>query len=276
MSTHLDPRQRAIADEAIIRNLAAQALAIWPQEELFVEHYKLPAGAKILDVGCGTGEVPVRMVDKFPDATVLGVDPYPSHVEFARRRHGAHSERLRFEQADPHQLAFPDDSFDLVVCRHLLQAVPYPERVLDELVRVAKPGARLHLLCEDYGMFHFAPTTLDTDVFWREVTSVFGPATNTDLRIGRRVYHLLAVRGIQQLSVEYVHVDTLRVNRDVCVQIVEAWRDGYSITLAERSRLNLDEVRAYFDDMIACIRNPRGYAVWQIPIATGIKAKTGR
>ena len=41
-----------------------------------------------------------------------------------------------------------------------------------------------------------------------------------------------------------MHVDTLRVNRDVCVQIVEAWRDGYSETLAQRSRLNREEVLA--------------------------------
>jgi len=268
--------QHPVADEAIVRNLAAQALAIWSQEELLVERYKLPIGAQVLDVGCGTGEVPVRLADKFPSATVLGVDPYASHVEFARRRHAHLGERLRFEQVDPYQLPYPDASYDLVVCRHLLQAMPYPERILDELGRVTKPGGRIHLLTEDYGMFHFAPTTLDIDVFWREVTSVFGPATNTDLRIGRRAYTLLADRGFQQISVEYVHVDTLRVNRDVCVQIVEAWRDGYSITLAERSRLNLDEVRAYFDDMIACIRNPRGYAVWQIPIATGLKPNTAR
>lgn len=265
------PNSADLADEAIIRNLAAQALAIWPQEELLVERYKVPEQAQILDVGCGTGEIPVRLVDKYPDARVLGVDPYASHVEFAKRRHGAHSDRLRFEQADPYQLGFETNTYDLVVCRHLLQAVPYPERILDELVRVTKPGGRLHLLCEDYGMIHFAPTALDTDKFWREVTGVFGPATNTDLRIGRRAYSLLAERGLQQLSVEYVHVDTLRVNRDVCVQIVEAWREGYAITIAERSRLTLDEVRAYFDDMIKCIRNPRGYAVWQIPIATGIK-----
>ena len=273
MTTQLDADQQALADEAIIRNLAAQALAIWPQEELLVERYKLPIAAQILDVGCGTGEAPVRLVDKFPDATVIGVDAYPSRVEFAQRRHGSHSARLSFQHADPYQLPFADGAYDLVVCRHLLQAMPFPERILDELVRVTKPGGRLHLLCEDYGMFHFAPTTLDTDVFWREVTSVFGPATNTDLRIGRRAYSLLAERGIQQISVEYVHVDTLRVNRDVCVQIVEAWRDGYSETLAQRSRLNREEVLAYFDDMIGCIRNPRGYAVWQIPIATGIKPK---
>lgn len=266
-------QQLALADEAIIRNLAAQALAIWPQEELLFEHYKLPEQARILDVGCGTGEIPVRLCDRYPDASVLGVDGYASHVEFANRRHGSHSDRLKFQQADPYQLAFGDGEFDLVVCRHLLQAVPYPERILDELVRVAKPGGRIHLLMEDYGMFHFAPTTLDTDVFWREVTGVFGPATNTDLRIGRRAYSLLAERGLQQISIEYVHVDTLKVNRDVCVQIVEAWREGYAVTLAERSRLTLDEVRAYFDDMIKCIRNPRGYAVWQIPIATGLKPR---
>lgn len=265
---------RPVADEAKVRNLAAQALAIWPQEDLLIEDYKLGAAIEVLDVGCGTGEISFRLADKFPEANILGLDPYPSHIELARLRSGPYGERVRFEQADVFALAVPDRSMDLTVCRHLLQAVPYPERVLDELLRVTKPGGRVHVLAEDYGMFHFHPTTLDTDAFWRELVSVFGPATGTDLRIGRRTYTLLRERGVQDVRVDYVSLDPVRVSRDVCAQIIEAWRDGYAETLAERSRFSVAEVRAYFDDMIACIRHPRGYGVWQVPIITGVLPKS--
>jgi SAM-dependent methyltransferase len=264
------PAARPMADEAKVRNLAAQALAIWPQEELLLEQYELPDGISILDVGCGTGEIPFRLADRFPAATILGVDPYPSHVELARLRNAQYGERVSFEQADVYALPVADRSQDLTVCRHLLQAVPFPERVLDELVRVTKPGGRLHVLAEDYGMFHFHPTTLDIDVFWRELVSVFGPATGTELRIGRRAYTMLRERDVQDVRLDYVSVDPVRVSRDVCAQIIEAWRDGYAETLAERSRFSVAEVRAFFDDMIACIRHPRGYGVWQVPIVTGV------
>ena len=76
------------------------------------EHGRDAAAAQILDVGCGTGEAPVRLVDKFPDATVIGVDAYPSRVEFAQRRHGGHSNRLAFQHADPYQLPFADGGYD--------------------------------------------------------------------------------------------------------------------------------------------------------------------
>jgi SAM-dependent methyltransferase len=268
------PLPHAVADEAKVRNLAAQALAIWPQEELLIEEYKLPDGLRILDVGCGTGEIPFRLADKFPGATILGVDPYPSHIELARLRNAQYGERVRFEQCDPFALPVADREFDFTVCRHLLQAVPYPERVVDELIRATKPGGRLHVLAEDYGMFHFHPTQLDTDVLWRELVSVFGPATHTDLRIGRRAYTLLRERGVQDVRVDYVQVDPVRVSRDVCAQIIEAWRDNYAETITERSRFTLAEVRAFFDDMIGCIRHPRGYGVWQVPIVTGTVSKS--
>ena len=59
-----------------------------------------------------------------------------------------------------------DDSFDLVVNRHMLQSIPRAEDVIRELCRVAKPGGRIHLLAEDYAMIHFHPVDGDSDRFW--------------------------------------------------------------------------------------------------------------
>ena len=65
--------------------------------------------------------------------------------------------------------------------------------------------------------------------------------------------------------------DTLRVPRDVMATIFESWRDGYASTVAELAGMKPGDARAGFDDIASCIRDPDGYAVWQVPIVTGLK-----
>src|SRR5688500_12170804 len=139
---NLNPQGEQMADESMIRTLAAQIEAIWPQEKKLIDFYRLPRGARVLDVGAGTGEFSARIADAYPDAQVTGVELLPASVEHARRKFAALAPRVRFETGDAFHLAQPDDTYDLVANRHMVQAVPHVERVLAELVRVTKPGGR--------------------------------------------------------------------------------------------------------------------------------------
>lgn len=271
MSDDRNPQARQMADESMVRNLAAQAEAIWPQERQYFEGYALPDGARILDLGCGTGEISARLAAQFPGASVLGVDVLEVHIEYATARYAELAPRLAFRTGDGFALDLPDASFDLVVCRHMLQSVPEPERIVAELQRVLKPGGRLHLLAEDYSMMHFHPVHHDTDAFFQQGIVVFGEKTGVDLRSGRKMYTVARELGFSGVTVRYVVVDTVRVDRDLFAQIWEAWRDGYAEVIAEHSGLAPDLVLDIWNDMIACIRNPDGYGVWLIPIITGVK-----
>jgi hypothetical protein len=66
----LNPQAREMADESMVRTLAAQAEAIWPQEKPLFERYRLPADASVMDAGCGTGEITDRLAQTFPHARV--------------------------------------------------------------------------------------------------------------------------------------------------------------------------------------------------------------
>lgn len=267
MTREHNPQYDQMAHESMVRNLAAQANAIWPQEAPILERLVLPAGARIVDVGCGTGEADWRMADAWPDARIVGVDLIESHLEIARRRCAAYGERVRFEVANAFALPFETGTFDLAVCRHVLQAVPAPERVIAELMRVTRPGGRLHLVAEDYGMIFMHPTRLGAERFWDEVPAAFGPALGTDLFVGRHIYTLLHQAGARDISIDYVLVDTQRVPRETFAGIFEAWRDGYAAGIAEHTSFSLARVIEHFDDMIECIRNPAGHAVWFLPVA---------
>jgi len=259
-----------MADESMIRTLAAQIEAIWPQEKFLLDQYHLPRDARVLDVGAGTGEFTARVAAHLPESQVLGIELLAQSVEHARARHAALAPRLRFETGDAFHLSQADNSFDLVANRHMVQSVPHVDRILAEMVRVAKPGGRVHVLAEDYSMLHMMSGPLDPDVFWRKGPVEFSQRTGTDSRIGRRTWTLMRAAGLRDVRVDYIVVDTLRVSRRVFADIITAWRDGYAQALAAPD-FPVTLVRQHFDEIIESILNPDHYAVWQVPIVSGVK-----
>jgi SAM-dependent methyltransferase len=272
--TNLNPQGEQMADESMVRTLAAQIEAIWPQEKSLLNFYRLPRNARVLDVGAGTGEFSARVAEHLPEAQVLGIELLPTSVEIARQKHAALAPRLRFEEGDAFHLAQPDDSFDLVANRHMIQSVPHVDRILAELVRVTRPGGHVHVLAEDYSMLHMMSGPLDPDVFWRKGPVEFAERTGTDARIGRRTWSLMRAAGLKDVRVDYVVVDTLRVPRRVFADIITAWRDGYVDALSTAA-FPPALVREHFDQIIASILNPEHYAVWHLPIVSGVKFSKG-
>jgi len=266
--TDLNPQAKQMADESMVRNLAAQARAIWPQEAPLIRRYALPAEPRILDAGCGTGEGASRLAELFPQARVLGVDIIDEHLELARSRYASLASRLIFDHQSVYALAAADLSYDLTVCRHVIHSIPYPDRVVAELVRVTRSGGYLHIIAEDYGMLHFQRGALDPRDFWHLAPASFGAATGTDLFIGRNIFGILAAMKLEQIRVDYVVVDTLRVLRETFAAILEAWRDGYVEPIGELTPITRESALAYFDQMIASVRDPYQYAVWMVPVAS--------
>jgi ubiquinone/menaquinone biosynthesis C-methylase UbiE len=270
MNDDLNPQARQMADESMVRTLAAQAEAVWPQELPLLRRYALPAAPEILDAGCGTGEASRRLAEAFDGARVLGIDILDDHLDRARARARHLGERVRFETRSVFDLGLPDQSFDLTVCRHVLHSIPHTDRAVAELVRVTRPGGTVHLVAEDYGMIHFPKREKDPSAMWSEVPRRFGAATGTDLFFGRNAPALLGRIGLERVTVDYIVVDTLRVPREVFARIWAAWRDGYVEMVAEHLGASVAEAAAHFDDQIATIRDPASYAAWLVPVVAGI------
>ena len=104
------------------------------------------AGNKILDVGCGTGVINKELEGK--GLQQYGLDINLHHLRLATH----HSANTHYLQGDANQLPYADDSFNLVFCHFLLMWVKNPGNVLEEMVRVTKPGGKVMALAEpDYG-----------------------------------------------------------------------------------------------------------------------------
>jgi hypothetical protein len=73
---------------------------------------------------------------------------------------------------------------------------------------------------------------------------------------------------LDAITVDYVIVDTVRVPRETFAEILTAWRDGYAEPIGELTPISRESAVAYFDQMIANIRDPLGYAVWMVPVVS--------
>jgi SAM-dependent methyltransferase len=109
--------------------------------EAFVERLSIPAGARVLDVACGTGNLAIPLARK--GAIVTGVDIAPNLLVQARERAASEGLSVQFDEGDAEQLPYADSSLDVVVTMFGAMFAPRPEMVASELARVLKPGGLL-------------------------------------------------------------------------------------------------------------------------------------
>jgi len=92
-------------------------------------------GARVLDLGCGDGTF-LEQLQWERGATGLGIEIDPDNINRAVRRGLSIIE----QDLDGGLGNFPDHSFDVVVMAHALQAVHYPDQVLEEMLRIGREG----------------------------------------------------------------------------------------------------------------------------------------
>lgn len=98
-----------------------------------------PGDRRILDVACGPGNYTKRFARNLTgDGRSVGIDYSPAMLTTAVRTNSA--PRVAYLRADGHSIPFADNTFDTVTCLAALYLIPDPLPVVDELVRVCRPG----------------------------------------------------------------------------------------------------------------------------------------
>jgi SAM-dependent methyltransferase len=115
--------------------------------DTLVEQAELAAGMKVLEVGCGTGNVITRVKRANPGVDAVGSDPDRRALRRAQRK-ARRLSGIRFERGYIQKLPFGDGDFDRVLSsmmwHHLDEDVK--TQAADEIFRVLRPGGQLHLV----------------------------------------------------------------------------------------------------------------------------------
>jgi len=210
MSATKEAKQTQTADE--FTELKARLKTIWTSgdydvfsrfmqkdAEQFFSRLGIKPGTRLVDVGCGAGQL--ALIAARAGAQVTGCDIAPNWIEKARARAAAEGLEIDFMEGDAESLPYPDGEFDVVVSLIAAMFAPRPELVAAELTRVCRPGGMIAMGNWTPSGFigqmfktiskHIAPSGMPAPVLWGDETTVRERLSKgiSDLKCTQRHYH---------------------------------------------------------------------------------------
>jgi SAM-dependent methyltransferase len=171
-----------------------------------------PAGASVLEAGCGVGAQTVTLVKNSPEAHFTCIDISAESLRAAKERVAAAGDgNAVFRQADIFNSGFPDDHFDHIFVCFVLEHLKNPCEALLHLKSKLKPGGSMTVIEGDHGSAYFHP---DSPEARRTIQCLIECQARIggNSRIGRQLYPLLRRAGFDAASISprMVYVDASR------------------------------------------------------------------
>jgi ubiquinone/menaquinone biosynthesis C-methylase UbiE len=212
----------------------------------------LKAGQKVLDAGCGSGVVSRFLAKTFRSAQVVGCDFAESRIALASEAaQGLFN--LKFVRADLSKPPFPDEAFDVIVCRYVIEHLSAPVRVavMKELYRCLKPGGTLWLIDFDGSFQNLYPQPPIAEQVFEAVRRLGA----IDLEVGRKLPSLALQAGFE--SAEY-RIETFACGHEQGSEefgvIAEKLHNTYPFVTQLLG--NETEARRFFSEYLAALRVP--------------------
>ena len=133
-------------------------------QNAYTELFRLEEGARILEIGCGTGALCRALKRWYPSAEVVGLDRDDAFIDYARGK----STGETYRKGDATALPFADGSFDVTISNTVSEHVE-PSGFFGEQRRVLRDGGVCLLLSARRGIQHPAACVREESAFETEI-----------------------------------------------------------------------------------------------------------
>ncbi|MFC1831126.1 methyltransferase domain-containing protein [Thermodesulfobacteriota bacterium] len=188
-----------------LNRLKAQVELFWDKEIKTYCDLGLTDGLKILECGSGPGYLTERLVSHFPNIFITGLEIDPFLIEVANTQFQEKGlDRHEFFQGSVLEMEFPDESFDFVIARLLLEHLPEPAIAAKEIHRVLKPGGKVVIIDNDFEVH------LNTYPYIPELSLLYDAYCRARIneggnpKIGRELPYILKKSGFLNVDIETI------------------------------------------------------------------------
>jgi ubiquinone/menaquinone biosynthesis C-methylase UbiE len=241
--------------------LRQQARAIRTMEAGILRQAGIQEGHDVLEIGCGPGFVTDLLAELAPQGSVHAVEPSATllgQVEGNVQRKPARG--LFLHQAYGNAVPVANASIDFSYARFVLQHVPGPQSVVDEVFRVTRPGGRFCVVDSDDGLVIFHPEEPRVSEVLRKAQSIQSEKGG-DRFIGRKLQGMMVSAGFAN-----VHTHVLAITSSEL-----PFPALYNILLGYKASLLGDTVdsRKLYEDLAADVAAGRRMVAAGVFIVTG-------
>jgi len=216
----------------------------------------------LLEVGCGVGAQTEILLRRYPEVKVTGIDFSSRQLSAARTRlldHPLAQQRTELLQMDAANLSFAPASFDGAFLCWILEHVPDPERVLSEVRRVLKPGARVYATEVMNASFFLSPYSPHLQQYWLAFNEQ-QLALGGDPFIGVKLGQMLLRQGFREVHTEVKtwHLDARDPHRRH--EVLAYWSQlllSAADQLLDSGRVSQELVAAMRGELLALEKDPQ-------------------
>jgi SAM-dependent methyltransferase len=246
--------------------LKVLAEATWPTTEPFLREAGLCPGARCLDVGCGNGDLSLRLASLLGGSgELVGVDFDPRVIKIARQNAAQANRPVRFRVLDIEKEGLGEQAYDFIYARFLLSHLRQPEAALRRMRTALRPGGILAVEDVDF-RGHFCHPECPAFDRYVELYRQTGIAKGVDPLIGPRLPELLESGGLADVRLRVV-LPTFRsgVGKRLALLTMNAIQGAVvAAGLADAGEVQriLAELGQFSDDPRTIISAPRIFQVW--------------
>jgi len=248
--------------------LRKQPAELAPDSGRLLDQLDIRNGDRVIDIGCG----PQGILDLLSgrvgvNGKVVGLERSESTLQLARQFIAERNlENVEVLQGDAKASGLPRASFDLVHARLVLVNVPEPQRVVEEMIALARPGGIVASHEADWGAFLCDPPS----PAWDQLVKVFETHSRNngiDLFVGRKTHQMFRAAGLLDIQVNpIIHVYPPGNNRrNILCDFLENVMDrilSEGLMQGTEFRENLSELKRHLDNPNTLVISHLFIQVW--------------